>query len=400
MQGKLISIIALSVILNVFPEPIMAQENLPKVTVDWYGYIGGDFRYFTESPLYEGQFNSYFSSVFKPQLFIESKNRKHQLHFMGFVRINQHDKNQTRADLRDFYGKLNLKRIELNAGIKTVSWGKTESNHLVDIINQYDLLEGRSLEHKLGQPMVQLVHTSKWFNLDFITTTYHRELKFPGPRGRLQPGFIFEEAVYEKTNGKYIPDFGLRITKSSGNFDFGISNFYGTNRLPNFEFENEKVTLIYQEINQLGMEFQWITGPIIWKGEYIHLTHKQNTINAFTIGGEYNLLFNSGPELKWIAEYTYDERGQKQINGINNDLFYGINLSLNDRQTSILFLGGYYDFDFGSVLMQAKAERRFAKNWKIALSYSGISNTEPEDFYHLIRKDSFLEVSILNFFSE
>jgi hypothetical protein len=41
-----------------------------------------------------------------------------------------------------------------------------------------------------------------------------------------------------------------------------------------------------------------------------------------------------------MLEYTYDERGKEQISGINNDLFAGLNLNFNDRQSTNLYPGG------------------------------------------------------------
>jgi len=44
----------------------------------------------------------------------------------------------------------------LLVGINSVFWRVVESNHLVDILNQTDLIEDIDGEEKLGQPMISL----------------------------------------------------------------------------------------------------------------------------------------------------------------------------------------------------------------------------------------------------
>ena len=66
-------------------------------------------------------------------------------------------------------------------------WGVTELRHLVDIINQTDLVENLDGEQKLGQPMVQLTLLKDWGTLDFFAMPYFRERTFTGPDGRPRP---------------------------------------------------------------------------------------------------------------------------------------------------------------------------------------------------------------------
>jgi hypothetical protein len=270
----------------------------------------------------------------------------------------------------------------------------------VDIVNQSDFLEGRAAGNKLGQPMVHFVYTSNSTIIEIAGTTYSRPLQFPGLRGRLQPGMLQGQSTYEIKNAQYKPDVAIRLSKNYENTDFALSHYHGTNRLPIFNFNNNTFTTVYEEIDQTGAEWQWLTDAFIWKGEFIHVVSQRKSIQAFTIGGEYNLAFRAGAELKWMLEYTYDERGKEQISGINNDLFAGLNLNFNDRQSTNLLLSGFYDFDFGTTIFQTRAERRVGEVWKIAVTYLNISNTTAGDFYYLIRNDSFFEISLLNYFSK
>ena len=47
-------------------------------------------------------------------------------------------------------------------------WGVTESQHLVDVVNQTDLVENPDGEEKLGQLMVNLTVARSWGTLNLF----------------------------------------------------------------------------------------------------------------------------------------------------------------------------------------------------------------------------------------
>jgi hypothetical protein len=69
--------------------------------------------------------------------------------------------------------RINNRKILL--GANKVFWGVTESRHLVDIINQTDLVEDIDEEQNLGQPMVNLLLQRDWGQLDFYLKPWFRE---------------------------------------------------------------------------------------------------------------------------------------------------------------------------------------------------------------------------------
>src|SRR5215216_545317 len=375
MRNRRAKLYRLSVLLLLLSSTnyLIAQDTTTKAHTEWFGYIGGDYKYYPQRPLYENQKQTYFSAVFKPQFLFKTSNGKHQLNFAGFARIDQHDTKRTHADIRDLYWHFHSKRWELNAGIKTVSWGKTESNHLVDIINQYDLLEGRNLEHKLGQPLIQSAYSAQWGTIELYLTTIARELRFPGENGRLRPGFNidYNKTEFEIKNGKYIPDIAIRFTRSIKSFDFALSHFIGTSRLPIF-ISSDSISFFskYEEINQTGIELQWLKDRFAIKAEAIKQFNGNRNIHAATIGIEYNSFYKAGRELKWLLEYTYDSRGSQQISGMNNDLFFGVNLNFNDKQSTNLMLASIVDLKYGTTILRSQAERRFGDSWKLHLVYN------------------------------
>jgi len=73
-----------------------------------------------------------------------------------FARWDLRDGNRSHADLREAKYARAIDNWEFRIGIDKVFWGVTEAVHLVDIVNQTDLVESIDGEEKLGQPMVMV----------------------------------------------------------------------------------------------------------------------------------------------------------------------------------------------------------------------------------------------------
>ena len=99
-----------------------------------------------------------------------------------------------------------------STGIGKVFWGVTESQHLVDVINQTDLVENMDGEEKLGQPMINFALVRDWGTVDFFLLPGSRERTFPEAEGRLRttPRVDVEQAVYESSRGKRHIDEAIR----------------------------------------------------------------------------------------------------------------------------------------------------------------------------------------------
>ncbi|MCZ6899931.1 MAG: hypothetical protein O7F74_06805 [Bacteroidetes bacterium] len=113
-------------------------------------------RFFFKEGLYPGQKRNYLSLAVHPEYSLEWKDGKHSLNFTGFLRLDQYDKKRNHWDIRELYWQSVFKNTEFSIGAKKVFWGKTESAHLVDIINQTDVVESFDGEQKLGEVMVHL----------------------------------------------------------------------------------------------------------------------------------------------------------------------------------------------------------------------------------------------------
>ena len=384
---------------------ISAQDSIEKSKI--YSEVSGniklDYRYFPDDALYPGQHQQYFSARFQPEVYLEWNNGKQLLQFTGFARIDQHDNKRSHIDIRELYWQGIFKNWELSVGIKKIFWGVTESNNLVNIINQADVLEGFDVEHKLGQPMIHASWSQKWGTLDLYAMTYFREMRFPGSEGRLRPPFNLDTSntTYESNLKEYNPDLSIRWSHAMGVFDIGVSHFYGTSRLPLFKTtDGNTFTSHYELINQTGIDIQAATGSMLWKAELIHRKSKRKTISAFTLGGEYTFsnLFSSGIDLGMLAEYNFDDRGAESINALNDDFFFGTRLAINDPQGTN-FLGGIIiDRKNKTLRYFVKANHRLGNSWKISLEASGFDNIDSSEFLYLIRNDSYLQFSLTKYF--
>src|SRR5690606_38997970 len=117
--------------------------------------------------------------------------------FTAFGRIDSADRERTHIDVRELYWWKNFGSLEIYAGVRKIFWGVTESLHLVDVINQDDVVENPDREEKLGQPMIQLLSQRDWGLLEWFVLPYFREQQLPGREGRLRPGPPILDAEYQ-----------------------------------------------------------------------------------------------------------------------------------------------------------------------------------------------------------
>ena len=386
--------------MSIISDPLIVKKQ-KKVNSEISGNIRGDYRYFPEEALYQDQEKEYFSAIFNPELYMDWGKGKQRFQFKGFARLNQYDNQQSHWDIREFYYQKVFKKSELSIGVKQIYWGFTESNHLVNIINQDDVLEGSDIENKLGQPMIHFSNTRNWGTIDFMVMTYFRQMEFPGPEGRGRPPFILDNknVVFESTSEEYNPDLAIRWSHSINSIDLGLSHFYGTSRIPLFTTINGFIfTPSYELINQTGLELQATTGAMLWKVEAIHRVSERKTIKAFTGGLEYTFSNVFKSDLGILFEYSYDDRGDESINGLDDDIFFGIRIGFNDKQSTD-FLGGInIDRVKGTTTYFAEANRRIGDSWRVSIKALGFNDVSETDFLYLIRKDGYVEFSLAKYF--
>jgi hypothetical protein len=258
-------------------------------------------------------------------------------------------------------------RWKLRLGLAKVFWGVTESQHLVDIINQTDLVENIDGEDKLGQPMINLTLLRSWGTLDFFVLPGFRERTFPGPHGRLRSirRVDPEQVCFTSRLGRAHVDAAIRWAHRFGDWDVGLAHFYGTSRepllLPGLASTGQPVLVPrYDIINQTSMDLQWTTGNWLWKLETITHSGQGDRFAALTAGFEYTFgnVLDSGANLGVLAEYLFDSRGPAQPPFFADNIFLGLRLALNDVQSTEALVGSIVDRVSGATVFSLEASRR------------------------------------------
>lgn len=366
----------------------------------WSGEVGLQYRGFVENGLQQ-QHRSNFSVSVTPEWDYVSDSRRHTIDFKAFLRIDQHDDERTHADIRELSWIAAGNIWEFRAGIRKVFWGVTESQHLVDIINQTDALERSDGEAKLGQPMINVAWIGDYGTLDFLVMPYFRERTFAGRDGRLRTELIVDtdNPIFESSReGKHI-DYALRWAHTLGLWDIGLSYFDGTSREPLFLLNQQGNALqpFYQQIEQWGIDIQATTGAWLWKLEAIKRESALEDFSALAAGFEYSFfnIADKGADIGIVAEYLYDERDQAPF---QDDIFAGVRLALNDTQSTDLLMGCIVDNDKDGSLCSLEASRRFGDNWVLdiqARTFSGLVQQSP---LFSFRDDDYIEINFNYFF--
>lgn len=444
-----------------------------------------EYRYFTKPPLDERQYDGDNASIAAiPEAHWDWDDRDQSLTVRLFGRLDEHDDERSHVDVREALYRYTTRDLEWRIGIGQVFWGVTESAHLVDIINQTDFVEDIDGEAKLGQPMVNLAWFTGIGTFDFYFLPYFRERSFPGENGRPRPLLPVDEDA-ARTDDR--TDFALRYYNSFGPLELGLSYFRGTNRDPYFaaEFDNCRVTAaipdlspdpltgtceefeeaqesgdippnaddfieelridvdnarfvpVYDRIDQLGLDLQYVWGALALKAEAIHRRlRREEDFTAVAAGFEYTLrnLFGSGYDLGLLSEYLHDGRNlieedlavaEDQLSrsgGINfdsifdalefretaedvenaavlqADVFAGLRLSLNDLADTKVLVGAIRDLETDAVFASLEASRRFGSAYRVSLEGRLFSEVPVTDPLYGFRDDDYLEITIARFF--
>jgi hypothetical protein len=132
---------------------------------EFSGYISAEGRFFFQDPLFPEQKKNNASVAIQPEYYRKWDNGSSFL-FVPFARLDSVDSERSHFDIRELNYLWLDDAWELRIGIGKVFWGVTEFVHLVDIINQTDLVEDIDGEDKLGQPMVSLSFPRDWGTVD------------------------------------------------------------------------------------------------------------------------------------------------------------------------------------------------------------------------------------------
>ncbi len=372
---------------------------------DWRGYVGVETRLLFSNPLDPTQEHNTLSLVAQPELHHSWDEDTQRLVFTPFARLNQHDDERTHFDIRELFWEKHAPSWELRLGVQKVFWGVTESQHLVDILNQTDLIENIDTEDKLGQPMANFAWIGNWGTLDFFLLPYFRERTFPGIEGRFRPPLVIEgdDAIYESGAERWHLDWAVRWSRSIGDWDLGLSHFMGTTREPRIVPDlrrPDRLRPYYEQINQTGLDLQYTRGSWLWKLETIVRSGQGETFTAATAGFEYTFFDVKSSGLDWglLAEFLWDSRGSHAPGSFENDFFLGTRLTFNDVQSTNILAGIILDPDTGATLWNFEASRRLGNSWRLSLEARIFTGVPAEDPNYAVRKDDYIQLELAWFF--
>lgn len=396
-------ILSLLIIAVVFPGFIFV---MPSSGFELSGYIAGEGRLFFNDPIFPGQRRDSASFVFQPE-FYHRWNDGSSLIFTPFARIDSADSKRTHLDIRELnYSWLHDYWV-LRVGIGKVFWGVTEFVHLVDIINQTDLVEYIDGEDKLGQPMIYFSIPGDWGVVDMFVLPYFRKRTFPGEKGRFRTGVTVDsdETVFESSAEEYNIDFALRYTHTINRWDFGIYHFKGTGREPTLlsGMDSSGIPVLipfYEQIDQTGLDVLVVEGNWLLKLESLYRIGQGDDFFAAVGGLEYSFMniAASGIDLGLIGEWAYDERGQNSPTGFDNDLMIGARLALNDIASTETLVGFIHDMDSDDRIFTLESSRRLNNHWKISMDAFFVVESSRKDIIHSLRDDDSVQVQLMYYF--
>ena len=398
MRASLIALLILIVCKTTF-----ASEDY---ILELSGSAAYEPRWFFRDAQFPRQFNGVQNSfTLEPEWFLEI-GQDHQLSLVPFVRYDARDDERSHADIREAYWRFIQDDWELLLGINREFWGVTESRHLVNILNQIDQVENIDEEDYLGQLMLNLSVQKDYGRFSFYILPHFRERTFAGNNGRLRGPVVVDKdaAVYESGAEEWHTDLALRYSHFVGDWDIGLSYFYGTGREPTLlpNFNGTRLLPHYEIIHQVGLDLQYTHEEWLWKFEGIVREGQGDTFAATVAGFEYTIfqIADTNADLGLLLEHLYDGRDAQNtpLAGLENDLFMGVRYTFNDINDAAILAGIVTDLEDESNSVRIEAERRVSDSWKVEIEAQWFSNTRTDSSTASVKDDDFATLRISRFF--
>jgi len=307
-----------------------------------------------------------------------------QLTVKPWLRHDTRDSDGNRVDFPELSYLYVGDGLSFKIGRSQVFWGVTESAHLVNIINQTDLIDDPRGESFIGQNMVNLNIELDQGNLEFYLLQGFEPRPFAGEGGRFSLPFSIDSKVrYAPDHQSQHFDYAFRWYQFLGPLELGLSYFGGTSRDPVFrssdiklEFSGEDLTSVvlqptYYTIDQLGLDAQLLLGNWALKleaierhGEETWLPSDDRVYRAAATGFEYTQVgvLDSRWDFGYILEYVYDDRRELAPTFADNDWRLGLRWAFNDIRNSSMLLGFNVDRQTREQLFTLEAETRITAN--------------------------------------
>jgi len=377
------------------------------IAVEFSGNVAVEAFLFAEEGQFDEQFDNNLTFSAKPKWFGEWNDGDDSWSAEFFLRVDDKDDERNHADVRELLWLHLDGDNEWRVGINTMFWGVVESQHLVDVINQIDQVEGIDGEDKLGQPMIHWKRYEDWGVFDFLVLPGFRERTFQGIEGRPRTALVVDgdAATYQSSDEDSHVDYAMRYSHTIDDLDFGISWFKGTSRDPEFNVGldsdgNPVLIPHYVQMMQVGLDAQLIVEDWTWKLEMIHRDTDELNYEALTGGFEYTFygVFESDIDLGTLVEYSHDNRPEDQRGVFDRDVFFGARLAFNDVQSTELLAGFVVDTDKQSRSFRLEGNRRIGESWKATIEAQVFTNIDEDDLLISFEDDDYLLLELARFF--
>jgi hypothetical protein len=393
--------------------PLSVQdETLHRSTLDFD--LGMQTRgYAREGADGQDQLNLSFSA--RMQYYREWDDGFKSFTFTPFVRYDGTDNERTHFDIRELFYSTIGEATELHVGARQIFWGVTEFHHLVDVINQTDLVENIDGEDKLGQPMVQLSLLRDYGVVEFFLLAGFRERTFPGPDGRLRLPIPIDtdRPIYESSAGNKRMDGAIRWSHTLGPTELAVYHFSGTNRDPQFvpEMQPDGELVLrprYTVIDQTGLEALTILGDWALKLEAITRSGDGDRYAAFTTGVERTFVgaFGGRGDVGIVVEYMFDERDELATNTLfEHDIAFGTRWRANDVDDTEALFGLIWDVESEEYVVTLEASRRLGETWTLFFEGRAFAGGSDDSRFpdqsiktSFLQRDDFIQLELTRYF--
>jgi hypothetical protein len=386
---------------------LISLSNKNATAHEFSGFVGGEARVFSQSAIQPGQKDHSASFVANPEYYHEFDNGS-SFTFVPFFRLDSADEERTHFDVRELTYLWLHDDFELRLGVRKVFWGVTEVVHLIDVINQTDLVENVDTEDKLGQPMVNLSIARDWGIVDFFMLPFFRERTFPGREGRLRFSQVVDtdRAQYESAAQEWHTDWALRYSQTFGDWDMGVYQFIGTNREPTLLQStdgsgNPVIIPFYEQIKQTGLDLSYVFEDWLWKLEALYRSgHRNEDFFSFTGGFEYTFtrVYETAMDLGALVEVIFDDRGNKATTALENDIALALRLAVNDPESTEVLFGFIQDMTDSARSLFLETSRRFGDHWKLSVEMRASISQPASNLLYDLRADDLAQVELNYYF--
>lgn len=382
--------------------PIVFASDFPG---QFSGEVKAEYRYYPNEGEYGNNAKHHGSIVIKPEYSLSWDNDRKVVSFVPFVRLDQRDTDRSHYDIRELSMVSSWSYLELRIGISKVFWGVTESQHLLDVINQSDFVENPDGEQKLGQAMINPALVTPAGNFELFILPYFRERTFSGENGRYRSAVLVdtERAEFTDEDENQHIDVALRWSANWQDLEWAASYFTGTDRDPDFRFDatSNKLIPVYGQSRQLGLELQYIYKDLLAKAEVLRKdSFVYDYYSAATVGIEYTLSnIAKGMDIGLLYEWLYDSRDQASATAMVDASFYGSRVAVNDEASTQILLGAIFSNETADLsLFRVEASRRIHQSISLGVEMNFIGSPPQDSMLFQFRLDDYIQTTLSGYF--